>query len=96
MASPAPAGSVTNYLAIDGADSMMSKTGVSLRAVTDGNSFTMLLVEVDTNRAVPWTKPADHQIKAANPKAGLGGLRIGLCSPVARQLALGLPFSSVP
>ncbi len=71
------AGSVTNYLAIDGADSMMSKTGVRLRDVSDGNSFTMLLVEVDADRAVPWTKPADHQIKAANPKAGLGGLRPG-------------------
>ncbi len=72
-----PAGSVTNYLAIDGADSMMSKTGVRFRDVADGTSFTMVLVEVDADRVVPWTKPADHQIKAANPKAGLGGLRPG-------------------
>jgi type II secretory pathway pseudopilin PulG len=72
-----PAGTVTNYLAVVGTDSMMSKTGVKFREVLDGTSNTMMLVEVDADRAVPWTKPVDHELKALNPKAGLGGLRPG-------------------
>jgi len=72
-----PAGTVTNYLAVVGADSMISKTGVKFADVVDGTSLTMMLVEVDADRAVPWTKPVDHEIKAANPRAGLGGLRPG-------------------
>ena len=72
-----PSGGVTNYLAVVGADSVVSTTGVNLRQITDGTSRTVVLVEVDANRAVPWTKPVDHEIKATDPKAGLGGLRPG-------------------
>ena len=72
-----PAGSVTNYLAVIGADSVLSATGVKMRQITDGTSNTAMLVEVDVNRAVPWTKPVDHEIKAKDPKAGLGSLRPG-------------------
>ncbi|HCK54237.1 MAG TPA: hypothetical protein DIC23_13550 [Planctomycetaceae bacterium] len=72
-----PPGSVTNYLAVVGADSVVATTGVTLREITDGTSRTVVLVEVDASRAVPWTKPVDHEIKATNPKAGLGGLRPG-------------------
>ncbi|HAA59759.1 MAG TPA: hypothetical protein DCE39_02370 [Planctomycetaceae bacterium] len=72
-----PSGGVTNYLAVVGADSVVSMTGVNLRQITDGTSRTVVLVEVDANRAVPWTKPVDHEIKATDPKAGLGGLRPG-------------------
>ena len=72
-----PSGSVTNYLAVVGADSVVSTTGVNVRQITDGTSRTVVLVEVDANRAVPWTKPVDHEIKATDPKAGLGGLRPG-------------------
>ncbi len=72
-----PSGGVTNYLAVVGADSVVSTTGVNLRQITDGTSRTVVLVEVDDNRAVPWTKPVDHEIKATDPKAGLGGLRPG-------------------
>jgi len=72
-----PSGGVTNYLAVVGADSVVSTTGVNVRQITDGTSRTVVLVEVDANRAVPWTKPVDHEIKATDPKAGLGGLRPG-------------------
>jgi hypothetical protein len=72
-----PAGSVTNYLAVIGADSVVSATGVKMRQITDGTSNTAMLVEVDVNRAVPWTKPVDHEIEAKDPKAGLGSLRPG-------------------
>ncbi len=72
-----PAGSVTNYLAVIGADSVVSATGVKVRQITDGTSNTAMLVEVDVNRAVPWTKPVDHEIEAKAPKAGLGSLRPG-------------------
>jgi hypothetical protein len=72
-----PAGSVTNYLAVIGADSVVSATAVRMRQITDGTSNTMVLVEVDAAGTVPWTKPVDHEIKAKDPKAGLGGLRPG-------------------
>ena len=72
-----PAGTVTNYLAVVGADAMMTKTGVKAHDVPDGMALTMMLLEVDADGAVPWTKPVDHEIKTANPKAGLGGLRPG-------------------
>ena len=72
-----PSGGVTNYLAVVGTDSVVSTTGVNVRQITDGTSRTVVLVEVDANRAVPWTKPVDHEIKATDPKAGLGGLRPG-------------------
>jgi type II secretory pathway pseudopilin PulG len=72
-----PAGSVTNYLAVIGADSVVSATGVKMRQITDGTSNTAVLVEVDVNRAVPWSKPVDHEIEAKDPKAGLGSLRPG-------------------
>ena len=72
-----PAGSVTNYLAVIGADSVVSATGVKMRQITDGTSNTAMLVEVNAERAVPWTKPVDHEFIEKDLKAGLGGLRPG-------------------
>jgi prepilin-type processing-associated H-X9-DG protein len=72
-----PPGSVTNYLAVIGPDSVFSKTGIKIQRITDGTSNSMMLVEANAERAVPWTKPVDHELSEKDPKAGLGGLRPG-------------------
>jgi Protein of unknown function (DUF1559) len=38
----------------------------------DGTSDTVLLVQANDERAVPWTKPDDLEVGLAKPKAGLG------------------------
>jgi hypothetical protein len=43
----------------------------------DGLSNTIMLVEADDDRAVPWTKPQDLTYDPADPMAGLGHLRPG-------------------
>jgi hypothetical protein len=48
-------------------------TGVKLTEVTGGTSNTVMVVDVDGARAVPWTKPADWNFDAAAPLAGLKG-----------------------
>lgn len=48
------------------------KTKIS--AITDGTSNTILIVEANADRAVPWTKPADLAIDLENPLAGLGNV----------------------
>ncbi len=70
-----PAGSVTNYLAVIGHDSVFSKTGIRIQRIADGTSNTAMMVEVNADRAVPWTKPVDHEFNEKAPKAGLGTLR---------------------
>ena len=41
------------------------------------SAMTICAVEADADRAVPWTKPADLPFDPANPRAGLGNLRLG-------------------
>lgn len=48
-----------------------------ISGITDGNSNTLMFVEADADRAVTWTKPADHAFSARTPFAGLGKLRSG-------------------
>lgn len=43
-----------------------------LNGITDGTSNTLMLVEVASDKAVPWTQPADIQFDPENPLAGLG------------------------
>lgn len=43
-----------------------------ISAITDGTSNTIMIVEANADRAVPWTKPADLPIDVENPLAGLG------------------------
>ena len=73
-----PAGTTTNYLAFVGKDTVLAP-GRSSRfsEITDGSSLTLVFVEADANRAVTWTKPADHAFSARTPFAGLGKLRPG-------------------
>jgi hypothetical protein len=51
------------------------KTKLWFADVTDGTSNTILVVEANAEKAVPWTKPDDLQVDPQNPMAGLGGLR---------------------
>jgi hypothetical protein len=46
----------------------------SLADVTDGTSNTIMIVEADADKAVPWTKPDDLPIDLKKPLAGLGGV----------------------
>jgi len=47
-------------------------TGPKIASITDGTSKTAAVIEVSRDRAVPWTKPADHEFDATKPLAGLG------------------------
>ena len=48
------------------------KTKIAM--ITDGSSNTILVVEANADRAVPWTKPTDLPIDLENPLAGLGNV----------------------
>lgn len=51
------------------------RKGVQLQEFRDGSSNTIVIVEADRDRAVPWMKPADLAFDPQNPKAGVGGFR---------------------
>lgn len=51
--------------------------GVGLRSIIDGTTNTIMIVEADRDRSVPWMKPADLVYDKQNPKAGLGNVRSG-------------------
>ncbi|MEK6237155.1 MAG: DUF1559 domain-containing protein, partial [Planctomycetales bacterium] len=44
----------------------------------DGSSNTIGIVEVNADKAVFWTKPADFEVTPENLKNGLGGNRDGI------------------
>ncbi len=69
--------------------------GTPLRDIRDGTSNTVLLLEVDADQAVIWSKPDDWQFDDKKPLAGLGRLRGGhfltaFADGSVRQLPLGL------
>jgi hypothetical protein len=69
-----PAGH-TNYLAVAGPDSvLMEDQSRRLTSIVDGTANTALLVEVNNDRAVPWTRPDDFAWTPEKPSDGLGGL----------------------
>ncbi len=66
----------TVFLTADGVGTMMDGTeGTSIRDVTDGTSNTILVMEVNPENAVIWTKPEDLPFDPENPAAGLGEIR---------------------
>ncbi len=46
--------------------------GATFREITNGAANTIALIEVDPQRAVEWTKPADWKVDLAHPREGLG------------------------
>jgi hypothetical protein len=68
----------TNYLVPVGDDTIFSgDEGARLHDIRDGTSKTIMVLEVDADRAVPWTKPDDYEVDADEPLAGLGHIRAG-------------------
>lgn len=49
--------------------------GFSPMDITDGIANTLLVVQVGSDKAVPWTKPQDVSFQLEDPKAGLGELK---------------------
>jgi hypothetical protein len=73
-----PDNTKTNYLVPVGEDTMFSgDKPTRMLDIKDGTSKTIMLLEVDADRAVPWTKPDDYEVDADDPLAGLGHLRAG-------------------
>jgi uncharacterized protein DUF1559 len=69
---------MATYLAPVGDGTMWSPDkGTSIREMRDGTSNTMMVVEVDDETAVPWTKPADWEFDPSDPMQGVGGSRPG-------------------
>ena len=74
-----PGSNQTQYLALVGRGTLFEPgKRVRFQDVTDGLSNTVLFVEADADRAVPWAKPQDINYNPANPMAGLGHFRPGV------------------
>ena len=68
----------TNYLMITGKGTLYEKyDGVTIAAIVDGTSNTLMAVEVNNDRAVTWTKPDDYEVNFDKPLDGLLGIRPG-------------------
>lgn len=64
---------MAHYLALVGKGAVFEgNSGCGLAHITDGVSNTLLLVEVNPDRAVIWTKPEDLAFDPEKPLAGLG------------------------
>ena len=67
----------TNYVLASGPSTVFPRPakGLTPRQIDDGRSNTAILLEVDDDAAVPWTKPADISINLREPTRHLGSLR---------------------
>lgn len=72
------AGGKTHYLGVAGSGAIFTgeTRGVSLRQITDGTTKTLMVIQVDDDHAVEWTRPADYNVEVhrVNPFAGIGEL----------------------
>ena len=67
----------TVYLGVAGEGGIFTgKKGTHIAAVADGTSNTALIVEVNPELAVEWTKPQDYQCDPMNPLKGLGNVQV--------------------
>ncbi len=70
--------SKTSFLLPTGsATAFFGRRGITRRMIEDGAENTVLLLEVDPPRAVPWTAPEDHAVNLRSPTDGLGSTRGG-------------------
>jgi type II secretory pathway pseudopilin PulG len=68
-----PLGTTTNYLAVVGKGlAFEGDTPLKIQQFTDGTSNTVLVVQANDDRAVPWTKPDDLEVDLKKPLDGLG------------------------
>ncbi|QDT68879.1 hypothetical protein MalM25_18050 [Planctomycetes bacterium MalM25] len=72
----------THYLGVVGPDAVFTggPEGIAFRQISDGTSKTLMLVQVDDDHAVEWTKPQDYDAvaNAANPVGGIGSFHPGV------------------
>jgi hypothetical protein len=62
----------TNYLLpVGNGAGFTADKPTELKDITDGASNTIMVVEVDDDHAVPWTKPDDWQFDPQHPSSGL-------------------------
>jgi len=78
------AGGKTVCLGVAGKGGVFRKNKTGFGDITDGSSNTALIVEVDPELAVEWTKPQDYECDPENPMKGLGniypgGFNTGFC-----------------
>ena len=67
----------TVYLGIAGEGAIFSEEEIGFEAITDGSSNTALIVEVNPEMAVEWTKPQDYELNPEDPLEGLGNVHAG-------------------
>lgn len=66
-----PANHTTFQVPIGSTVAFGSQTGRTVSEFVDGTSQTVLIVEVEPQRAVEWTRPADWEVDLQQPKQGL-------------------------
>ncbi len=65
----------TRFLAIVGADTVFPPDATKgVARTSDGDSNTIIAVEVGPDKAVIWTKPDDYEFDPQSPRAGLGNV----------------------
>lgn len=63
----------TNYLLpVGNGAGFTADKPTEIKDITDGTSNTIMIIEVDDDHAVPWTKPDDWQFDPQQPAKGLG------------------------
>jgi len=84
---------LAHYVALVGPGTLFEGTeGHSFRDILDGTSNSIMLVEVNPDRAVIWTKPEDLTFDPENPLDGLGnahpgGFNVVLCDGSVRFIS---------
>ena len=91
------ASGMADYLAVCGKGSMFEgQKGRKMPSALNGWSDTIMIVEVNPDRAVPWTKPEDWEPDPKAPLAGLGGRHPGFLVVHADGRVEFLPLGTDP
>jgi hypothetical protein len=97
---PIPAGHTTLLAPVGEATIFGGPKPVRFRDILDGTSNTIMLVEVKTEFAVPWTSPQDYRFEPANPAKGLrlnkeGKFLAAMADGSVQEIPGGLPPASI-
>jgi hypothetical protein len=68
----AGAGKTTFQVPVGKETVFFNNEGATYHEMSDGTANTIVLLEVDPQQAIEWTKPADWKVDIAHPTAGLG------------------------